>query len=153
MLPWNFTNFESARAWISTECWYSPLVFPGVRVGLVFAVDYSTCLTGHWFWLRVFPFTWLGVMILTTACSVYLTWTHWFWLLNFAIEMGLTAGATGRQGILTPPRHLIPPPVFPGVRVSSFVYLTCNSYLSFETDYSSVSWPLHYLKMMVSKNL
>jgi hypothetical protein len=39
-------------------------------------------------------------------------------------------GATGRQGVLTPPRHLIPPPVFPGVRVSPFVYLTCNSYLN-----------------------
>jgi hypothetical protein len=52
---------------------------------------------------------------------------------------GLTAGATGGQGMLTPPRHLIPPPIFPGVRVSPFVYLTCNSYLNFETDYSSVS--------------
>jgi hypothetical protein len=39
------------------------------------------------------------------------------------------AGATDRQGMLTPPRHLIPPPVFPWVRVSPFVYLTCNSYL------------------------
>jgi hypothetical protein len=51
------------------------------------------------------------------------------------------AGVTGRQGMLTPPRHLIPPPVFLGVRVSPFLYLTCNSYLNFETDYSSVSWP------------
>jgi hypothetical protein len=51
------------------------------------------------------------------------------------------AGVTGRQGMLTPPRHLIPPPVFPGVRVSPFVYLTFNSYLNFETEYSSVSWP------------
>jgi hypothetical protein len=24
-----------------------------------------------------------------------------------------------------------------------FVYLTCNSYFNFETDYSSVSWPFH----------
>jgi hypothetical protein len=48
-----------------------------------------------------------------------------------------------QQGILTPPRHLIPPPVFLGVRVSPFVYLTCNSYLNFETDYTSVSWPFH----------
>jgi hypothetical protein len=56
---------------------------------------------------------------------------------------GPTAGATGWQGMLTPPRHLMPPPVFPGVRVSPFVYLTCNSYLNFENDYSSVSWPFH----------
>ena len=32
--------------------------------------------------------------------------------------MGLTAGVTGQQGMLTPPRHLIPLLVFPGVRVS-----------------------------------
>jgi hypothetical protein len=50
---------------------------------------------------------------------------------------------TGQQGMLTLPRHLIPPPVYPGVRVSLFVYLTCNSYLYFETDYSSASWPFH----------
>jgi hypothetical protein len=53
------------------------------------------------------------------------------------------AGATGRQGMPTPPRHLISPPVFPWVRVSPFVYLTCNSYLNFEIDYSSVSWPFY----------
>jgi hypothetical protein len=38
-------------------------------------------------------------------------------------EMGLTAGATGQQGILTPPRHLIPPPVYPGVCVGPFIFL------------------------------
>ena len=43
-----------------------------------------------------------------------------------AFGMGLTADATGQQGMLTPPRHLIPPPVCPGVRVSPFIYLTCN---------------------------
>jgi hypothetical protein len=64
-----------------------------------------------------------------------------FWIAM--IFSRLTAGATGRQGMLTPPRHLIPPPVFPGVRVSPFIYLTCNSYLNFETDYSWVYWPFH----------
>ena len=64
-------------------------------------------------------------------------------------EIGLTAGVTGQQGMLNPPRHLIPPPVYLGVRVSPFVYLTCNSYLNFETDYSSVSWPFHYLRFYV----
>jgi hypothetical protein len=34
------------------------------------------------------------------------------------------------------PRHLIPPPICPGVRVSPSIYLTCNSYLYFETDYA-----------------
>jgi hypothetical protein len=66
----------------------------------------------------------------------FLFLTHWFCLMVFAFEIGLTAGAIGQQGMLTPPRQLIPPPVFLGVRVSPFVYLTCNSYLNFETDYS-----------------
>jgi hypothetical protein len=33
------------------------------------------------------------------------------------LEMGLTAGVTGRQGMLTPSTHVIPPLVYPGVRV------------------------------------
>jgi hypothetical protein len=57
--------------------------------------------------------------------------------------VGHTADATGQQGVLTHPRHLIPSPVFPGVRVSPFLYLTFNSYLNLETDYSSVSWSFH----------
>jgi hypothetical protein len=36
-------------------------------------------------------------------------------------------------------RHLIPPLAGPGVRVSPFIYLTCNSNLCFETDFSLVS--------------
>jgi hypothetical protein len=44
------------------------------------------------------------------------------------------------QGMLTPAKHRIPPP---GVRVSPFIYLTCNSYLCFETDYSLVSKPFN----------
>jgi hypothetical protein len=40
-------------------------------------------------------------------------------------------------------RHLITPTVFLGVRVSLFVYLTCKSYLNFETDYFSVS--VHFI--------
>jgi hypothetical protein len=32
---------------------------------------------------------------------------------------------TDRLSVLSPPRYLIPPPVCPGVRVSSFIYLTC----------------------------
>jgi hypothetical protein len=33
--------------------------------------------------------------------------------------------------MLTPPRHLIPPPVYPGVRVSPFISLICISYCFF----------------------
>jgi hypothetical protein len=43
------------------------------------------------------------------------------------VELGLTAGVTGRQGILTPPRHMIPPLVCPEGRVCSvlgFVFST-----------------------------
>jgi hypothetical protein len=63
-------------------------------------MDYSSYLTGHWFWLQIFPFTWLGILILTAACSVYLTWTHWFWLLNTLIEMGHTAVRPVNKGCL-----------------------------------------------------
>jgi hypothetical protein len=66
--------------------------------------------------------------------------------------MGHTVGATGQQGMLTPPRHLIPPPVYPGVRVNPFAYLTFNSYLNFETDYSSVSWPYDYVNCVTNIN-
>jgi hypothetical protein len=52
---------------------------------------------------------------------------------------GLTAGVAGRQGMLTSPRHLIPPPVYPGVRVSQFISLTRNSYLCFKTDHLLVA--------------
>jgi hypothetical protein len=41
-----------------------------------------------------------------------------------------------------PAWHLIPPPVCPGVRVSLFISLTCNSYLCYETGHSLVSQPL-----------
>jgi hypothetical protein len=54
-------------------------------------------------------------------------------------ETGLMAGVTGRQGMLTPPKHLIPPPVRPGVRVSPFISLTYNSYLCLKTDHCLVS--------------
>jgi hypothetical protein len=45
----------------------------------------------------------------------------------FAFEMWLTAGATSQQEMLTPPKHLIPPLVYPEVRVCSvlgFVFPT-----------------------------
>jgi hypothetical protein len=36
---------------------------------------------------------------------------------SYLIQTGVTADVTGRQGMLTPPRHLIPPLVYPEVRV------------------------------------
>ena len=33
------------------------------------------------------------------------------------LDYGLTVGVTGQQGMLTPPRHLIPPLVYPGIHV------------------------------------
>jgi hypothetical protein len=42
---------------------------------------------------------------LTAVCTVYLNWNK------------PAAGVTGRQGMLTPPRHLIPPLLYPEIRV------------------------------------
>jgi hypothetical protein len=86
------------------------------------------------------PFTRFDALILTTVFFCLpnldtLILTNGF----CAFEIGLTAGATGQKGMFTPPRHLIPPPVYLGVRVSLFISLTCNSYLFFETDHSLVS--------------
>jgi hypothetical protein len=47
-------------------------------------------------------------------------------------------GVTSRQGMLTP-SPLIPAPVYPQVRVSPFISLTCNSFLCLDTDHSLVS--------------
>ena len=49
----------------------------------------------HRFWLRIAPFT----------------------------RFRVTADVTGQQGILTPPKHLIPPVVYPGVRVCHVLIL------------------------------
>jgi hypothetical protein len=69
----------------------------------------------------------LGTLILTVDNSA------------FVIVKRLVGGVTGRQGMLTPPGHVIPLSVCPGVRVSQFLSLTCNSYLCFETDHPLVS--------------
>jgi hypothetical protein len=45
--------------------------------------------------------------------------SDWWW----------TAGVTGRQGMLTHPRHLIPPLVFPKVLVSMIFIMHCSIYL------------------------
>jgi hypothetical protein len=94
-----------------------PLVFPGVRVRLICSVDCSIYLNWTLIWLQIFLFTWRNALLLTVDCSVCLIWTHWFSLLIFAFDMGLMAGVTSRQGMLTHPRHLIPPLIYSEVRV------------------------------------
>jgi hypothetical protein len=50
---------------------------------------------------------------------------HWLWQRINPHETGIT-GVTCRQGMLTPPRHLILHLVCRGIRVSPFISLTCN---------------------------
>jgi hypothetical protein len=40
------------------------------------------------------------------------------------LEIGFTANVIGQQRMLTPPRHLIPPLVFPGIHVCPILYFT-----------------------------
>jgi hypothetical protein len=76
--------------------------------------------------------------ILTADFSVYLAGltdfdcgifrsVHLLWTLNLTtdiiFEMGLTAGVTGQQGMLTPPRHLILPSHLSKVRVALYSIL------------------------------
>jgi hypothetical protein len=53
------------------------------------------------------------------------------------LKIGLTAGVTGQQGMLTPP-YLIPPLAFPGVRVN----------LPFTVDYSII-WTGHWFWLQI----
>jgi hypothetical protein len=85
----------------------------------------------------MFPEVCVTLMSFTVDCSIYLNWTlivtadfsvnligrtgfecelfrlpdlDTLILTNVSVEMGLTAAdVTGRQGICTPPNHLIPP--------------------------------------------
>lgn len=41
----------------------------------------------------------------------------------FRMHIGLTAAVISRLGVLTPPRHVIPPPVYPKVHVYPNLYL------------------------------
>jgi hypothetical protein len=45
------------------------------------------------------------------------------------LKLGLTLGVTDQQEVVTPPRHLIPPLVFPEVCVSLIVTMSCCIYL------------------------
>jgi hypothetical protein len=99
-----------------------PLVLPCTRglcepdfhFGLFHVLDMDTSFDN-----RFSRSTWLDSTILTADCSVYLIWTHWFWLPIYSVfKVGLTAGVTGQQRMLTPPRHLILPLHLSEVRVA-----------------------------------
>jgi hypothetical protein len=102
-------NLGSRRVWRSTGCAYSTStpdstvgVYKGPLKPVLFTMDSFIYL--NWTLILItdfFPFTWLGVLILRTDCSIFLIWTHEIWLLIFfPFEMGHTAGATCQHGCL-----------------------------------------------------
>ena len=52
------------------------------------------------------------------------------------LDCWLTAGVSGQQGMLTPPRHLIPFLVYPGVRVCHALIFVL--FLDYEIDYGTL---------------
>ena len=56
-------------------------------------------------------------------------------------DLGLTAGVTGRQEMLTPPRHWIPPLVYPGVRVRPISQICILFNSIYEIDHCSLFLP------------
>jgi hypothetical protein len=63
------------------------------------------------------------------------------------VEIELTAGLTGQQGMLTPPWHLIPPLVFPGVRVSLIFNVDYSINLTRRTEFDNGLFRLPYLDL------
>jgi hypothetical protein len=65
---------------------------------------------------------------------------HWSWLV-----MGFMVGVTGQQGLLAPPVHLIPPLVYPEVRVCPILKLIiCIFYSTYENDDCSLLMLCNY---------
>jgi hypothetical protein len=60
------------------------------------------------------------------------------------MELEIPAGVTGRQGRITPPRHLIPPEVYPEVRFLPFSQM-CISYRTYDIDHCSLFMLFHVL--------
>jgi hypothetical protein len=71
----------------------------------------------------------LDTLILTTDFSVYLIWTKGSWRV-WPVD----------RGCFTPPRHLITPLVYPGVRVRP-ISLICIHYSIYEIDHCSLFLP------------
>ena len=72
---------------------------------------------------------WVKCCLMCFIAIVKPFFTHWFDYGLFRLpdqDYGLTAGVTGQQGMLTPPRHLIPPLVCPEVRdCPTLVFVFC----------------------------
>ena len=56
-------------------------------------------------------------MLSDCAVAIAIAISHALNLTTAEQDDGLAAGVTGQQGMLTPPGHLIPPLVCPGIRV------------------------------------
>jgi hypothetical protein len=59
--------------------------------------------TRHWFGLRILCILDWTLLILTADCSVSLIWTHQFWLVTFAFEIGAHSGCNWWTGDAYPP--------------------------------------------------
>jgi hypothetical protein len=84
---------------------------------------------------------------------------HWSWLRSYRLlelELWFTAGVTGRQGILTPPGHLISPLVYPQICISIRTYEIDDCYLfmqfinmlSFSKKTDGLLWNNHCSAML-----
>jgi hypothetical protein len=62
------------------------------------------------------------------------------------LELGLTAGVTGRQGMFTPSSHLIPPLVYPEVRVCPILWFAIPTGLM---GLMTVRYLRHFIFLMV----
>lgn len=85
----------------------------------------------------LWPLYWSNLQIQPVVGS-NTVWRVWYQLLGRSLptafdyellrlpnhNIGLTAGVTGQQGVLSPVRHLIPSLVCPGVRIC--LYFLCN---------------------------
>jgi hypothetical protein len=111
----------------------SPSKYMNENKTLIFTADCSVYLTRH---IDLFCLPNLDTLIFAFEvrwgtqwvrpvdrwCLLLLgTWSH-LWYIQGSVFVGM----------LTHPRHLIPPLVYPWIRVSPFISLTCNSYLYFE---------------------
>jgi hypothetical protein len=86
-----------------------------------------------------------------TTCSWHTDLNYGSYRLS-NVEIGLTAGVTGQQGMLTPPWHLIPPLIYSEVRLRPFSeLLNCISYKTYAIDYWSLFLSFHGINPTVSK--
>jgi hypothetical protein len=117
-----------------------PLVFQGVSVSLDYIMwIFPFTWSGHWFGQRIFfRLIDLSALVMTAGFSIYLIWTHKFWLQISASEMELMADVTGQQGMLTSLKHLIPPLVYSEVRVCPILWFV---------------FPTRFIKLMIARYL